>query len=247
MSSPGQASSRAKISSARSHGEAFPAYTEFHPRWYRPRVSTYWWLGKWAYVKFILRELSSVAVAWTVAIMLLQIRALTGGPEAYLRLEHRLSSPWMIAQPGCIRVPSAALNYLVQPGTEGNGSADWRQAAARSINFWTSVPCMDRHLRDCLRHHHLARIGNYGQPRNGTDLLDIVQRRRGHRCSLPSRPVVHLRIGNPAGMDAPSELRFALCIGAFSDHPHLPVRIVLTAAVSFRSPLSLYAVRRSSD
>jgi len=97
MSSPGQASSRAKISSARSHGEAFPAYTEFHPRWYRPRVSTYWWLGKWAYVKFILRELSSVAVAWTVAIMLLQIRALTGGPEAYLRLEHRLSSPWMIA------------------------------------------------------------------------------------------------------------------------------------------------------
>jgi len=53
-------------------------------------------LGKWAYVKFILRELSSVAVAWTVAIVLLQIRALTGGPEAYLRLEHRLSSPWMI-------------------------------------------------------------------------------------------------------------------------------------------------------
>ena len=97
MSSPGHASSRTEISSATSHGETSPAYTEFHPRWYRPRVSTYWWLGKWAYVKFILRELSSVAVAWTVAIMLLQIRALTGGPEAYLRLEHRLSSPWMIA------------------------------------------------------------------------------------------------------------------------------------------------------
>ena len=97
MSSPGHASSGAQISSTTSHADSTPAYTEFHPRWYRPRVSTYWWLGKWAYVKFILRELSSVAVAWTVAIVLLQIRALTGGSEAYLRLEHRLSSPWMIA------------------------------------------------------------------------------------------------------------------------------------------------------
>src|SRR5205085_5692792 len=97
MSSPGQVSTPLQGSSATIESAPSAGYTEFHPRWYRPRVSTYWWLGKWAYVKFILRELSSVAVAWTVAIMLLQIRALTGGPEAYLRLEHRLSSPWMIA------------------------------------------------------------------------------------------------------------------------------------------------------
>ena len=76
---------------------ASPTYTEFHPRWYRPPVSTYWWLGKWAYVKFILRELSSVAVAWTVAIILFQIRALVRGPESYTRFEDRMSSPWMIA------------------------------------------------------------------------------------------------------------------------------------------------------
>jgi fumarate reductase subunit C len=74
-----------------------PAYTEFHPRWYRPPVSTYWWLGKWAYVKFILRELSSVAVAWTVALMLLQVLALIRGQSAYVRFEQRMSSPWMIA------------------------------------------------------------------------------------------------------------------------------------------------------
>ena len=74
-----------------------PAYTEFHPRWYRPPVSTYWWLGKWAYVKFILRELSSVAVAWTVALVLVQVLALIRGQSAYLQFEHRLSSPWMIA------------------------------------------------------------------------------------------------------------------------------------------------------
>lgn len=74
-----------------------PAYTEFHPRWYRRQVSTYWWLGKWAYVKFILRELSSVAVAWTVALILYQVWELTRGPEAYARFEHRMASPLMIA------------------------------------------------------------------------------------------------------------------------------------------------------
>jgi fumarate reductase subunit C len=98
MSHPGHASTQ--MSSAAPPSVSSPAYTEFHPRWYRPQVSTYWWLGKWAYVKFILRELSSVAVAWTVAFMLLQVRALIRGPEAYARFEHRVSSPWMIALNG---------------------------------------------------------------------------------------------------------------------------------------------------
>lgn len=82
---------------ASSQSTVAPAYTEFHPRWYRRQVSTYWWLGKWAYVKFILRELSSVAVAWTVALILYQVWELTRGPEAYARFEHRMTSPVMIA------------------------------------------------------------------------------------------------------------------------------------------------------
>lgn len=77
--------------------ETTPTYTEFHPRWYRPPISTYWWLGKSAYVKFILRELSSVAVAWTVALLLVQIRAISRGGDAYARFLHRMSSPWMVA------------------------------------------------------------------------------------------------------------------------------------------------------
>src|SRR5947209_368517 len=97
MSSPGQVSTPLQGSSATIESAPSAGYTEFHPRWYRPRISTYWWLGKWAYVKFILRELSSVAVAWTVAIILLQVRALIRGSEAYLGFEHRMSSPWMIA------------------------------------------------------------------------------------------------------------------------------------------------------
>ena len=39
--------------------------TEYLPRSYHTRVSTYWWLKRWAYLKFILREASSVFVAWT--------------------------------------------------------------------------------------------------------------------------------------------------------------------------------------
>lgn len=74
-----------------------PEYTEFHPRWYRPPISTYWWLGKWAYVKFILRELSSLAVAWTVALMLYQATSLLRGPESYSSFEQQMSSPVMIA------------------------------------------------------------------------------------------------------------------------------------------------------
>ena len=96
MSSHGSAATPAQVSSNASH-TASPAYTEFHPRWYRPKISTYWWLGKWAYVKFILRELSSVAVAWTVALILIQVWSLIRGPEAYSHFEHVMSTPWMIA------------------------------------------------------------------------------------------------------------------------------------------------------
>ena len=74
-----------------------PSYTEYHPRWYRPRVSTYWWLWKWPYLRFILRELSSVAVAWFVVITLRQIRALVRGPAAYSAFQDWLASPAVIA------------------------------------------------------------------------------------------------------------------------------------------------------
>ena len=60
-----------------------PIYTENHPKWLRQRLSTYWWLGKWPYVKFILRELSSVFVAWFVIYLLLLVRAVAGGAGSY--------------------------------------------------------------------------------------------------------------------------------------------------------------------
>jgi fumarate reductase subunit C len=62
-----------------------PSYTEYHPRWYRTRTSTWWWLGRWSYVAFILRESSSVFVAWFIVFLLLLIGALGRGEEDYAR------------------------------------------------------------------------------------------------------------------------------------------------------------------
>jgi len=58
-------------------------FPEHQPGWYHPRVSTYWWLGRWAYFVFILRELSSVFIAWFIVFTLLLIRAVGNGPEQY--------------------------------------------------------------------------------------------------------------------------------------------------------------------
>ena len=74
-----------------------PAYTEFHPRWFRKRVSTWWWLGEWHYLKFILREISSIAVALSVGITLWQLSTLRDGAQAYAQFQERMHSPWMIA------------------------------------------------------------------------------------------------------------------------------------------------------
>jgi len=60
-----------------------PLYTEHHPRWIRRRVSTYWWLGRGSYLVFILRELSSIFVAWFVLYLLLLVRRIGQGEGAY--------------------------------------------------------------------------------------------------------------------------------------------------------------------
>jgi fumarate reductase subunit C len=60
-----------------------PVYTEYHPRWYRPRMSTYWWAKRWPYFAFILREVSSVFVAWSVVFLLLLVGAVSQGDARY--------------------------------------------------------------------------------------------------------------------------------------------------------------------
>jgi fumarate reductase subunit C len=60
-----------------------PIYREYHPRWLRPRVSTYWWLERLPYTVFILREISSVFVAWFVIYLLILLGAVGRGPDSY--------------------------------------------------------------------------------------------------------------------------------------------------------------------
>lgn len=73
------------------------AYTEFRPRWYRARVSTWWWMGRWSYLKFILREISSVFIAWFVAELLLALSALSSGPGDYGDFQDFLRNPVVVA------------------------------------------------------------------------------------------------------------------------------------------------------
>jgi len=76
---------------------AGPHYTLYHPRWYRRRVSVWWWLQKRSYTGFVLRELTSVFVAFFSLISLWQLRALAQGPEAYAQFLDRLGTPLFLA------------------------------------------------------------------------------------------------------------------------------------------------------
>ncbi len=73
------------------------AYTLYHPKWYRKRVSTWWWMQQWRSFKFILRELSSLAVIYFVALLLWLLWSLGQGPESYAEFQSWMKKPLMIA------------------------------------------------------------------------------------------------------------------------------------------------------
>ena len=60
-----------------------PSYTDYHPRWLRHRVSTYWWLEKPSYFAFVLREGSCLFVGWFVVYLLLLVYRVLQGDAAY--------------------------------------------------------------------------------------------------------------------------------------------------------------------
>ena len=73
-----------------------PLYTEYHPRWFRARMSTYWWLTRWCYLAFILRELSSIFIAWFVVYLLLLVRAVIQGDARYQQFLRFSGSPVVV-------------------------------------------------------------------------------------------------------------------------------------------------------
>jgi len=73
------------------------SYTPYHPRWHRTRVSTYWWLWRRSYFLFILRELSSLSVAWVVVYLLALVVRVSHGEAAYRAFLDWSSRPSVLA------------------------------------------------------------------------------------------------------------------------------------------------------
>ena len=63
--------------------------------WRRP-VSTWWWLRKWTSFVFVMRELSSLFVAWYVLYLLLLVRAVDRGDAAYADFLDWAGSPVIV-------------------------------------------------------------------------------------------------------------------------------------------------------
>jgi fumarate reductase subunit C len=66
-------------------------------RLYRPRISTWWWTRKRSYFVFVMREVSSIFVAWFAVFLLLFIWAVGRGESAYRSFVDWAGSPWVIA------------------------------------------------------------------------------------------------------------------------------------------------------
>lgn len=65
-------------------------------RVYRRPVSTWWWLRKRSYFVFVMRELSSLFVAWFVAYLLAFVYAVGRSEAAYEDFIDWAATPWVV-------------------------------------------------------------------------------------------------------------------------------------------------------
>lgn len=70
---------------------------KYHPRWHRRRMSVWWWLESGRYTRFVLRELTSVCVAWTALVLIALAWAVRGGPARLAAFAAWVDSPWVAA------------------------------------------------------------------------------------------------------------------------------------------------------
>ena len=66
-------------------------------RTYRRPISTFWWTKRRSYFVFVMRELSSIFVAWWVVFLLLLVNAVGRGESAYDDFLDWASTPWVVA------------------------------------------------------------------------------------------------------------------------------------------------------
>ncbi len=71
-------------------------YTPHHPKWFRVRKPIFWWTRRFADIRFIFRELTSLAVAYSVILLVVIYRALLTSADAYTDLMTTLQQPFWI-------------------------------------------------------------------------------------------------------------------------------------------------------
>ena len=79
-----------------------PRHTLYRPKWYRRRMPIFWWLREPAFAKFIGRELTSVFVAYSAILLMIQIWALARGEATYERLSSVLQLPAVVVLHGAV-------------------------------------------------------------------------------------------------------------------------------------------------
>ena len=72
------------------------SYSDFQPREYQRSISNLWWLERFNYLIFILREFSSIFVGYFLIVTLSQVCALARGPEAYAAFQDWMRHPLVI-------------------------------------------------------------------------------------------------------------------------------------------------------
>ena len=66
-------------------------------RTYRRPVSTWWWVRRRSYFGFVMRELSSIFIAWFVVFLLVLVAAVGRGGTAYQAFLDFAASPVVVA------------------------------------------------------------------------------------------------------------------------------------------------------
>ena len=66
-------------------------------RVYRRPVPIWWWVRKRSYFVFVMRELSSIFIAWLVVYLLMFLYAVGRGASAYADFLDWASTPWVVA------------------------------------------------------------------------------------------------------------------------------------------------------
>lgn len=66
------------------------------PRVYRRPLSTWWWLKKRSYFVFVMRELSSVFIAWFVVFLLMLAHATGRGEAEYQAFVDWAGTAWVV-------------------------------------------------------------------------------------------------------------------------------------------------------